>query len=171
MSLPELFGFIITVLAFMFIFYKKRRDENFRRSHPEEYARKQQQQEENLKLFLESLDIETEKEAPPPLPKIIKQKPQLIKKKEHKQVFVGQGENVNTRWDSYADKTDLEAKEFNAAVDKRYGDDRLKLSSAPKYEVHHKRSSSKVKKLIYGLPSLKEMVILQTVMEPPKGMP
>lgn len=167
MSIAEFFGLIISLLAIFFLLYKRIREERYKREHPDEYKKKQRKQEENLKLFLKSLDIDVpdEEEAKP------HRRPPPVKWEKTSHVPKAREEYV-PRVDKYApQKTAMESRELVSALDTRYDKNRFDLAPAPKYEVHNKKKASRVEKLISGLHSRKEMVLLHVVFGSPKGMP
>lgn len=151
----EFIGFLISLIAFVYLMWKWRSEERAKNKNPEEYDRKKKQQEENLRLFLKSLDIEMEKPVPPPPPKKKKPAaPKVAPKEIPKEI----------PYESHFEKY-----EFKSALDERYKEV-THLQAAPKYEVHQRRSNSRVEKMIKALPSLKQMIIMQTVIGKPKGL-
>lgn len=69
MDITQIIGFFITMAAIAVLAGKRIRDEQKKRSDPRGFAREKSSQEERLKSFLKSLDIEMEEPIPPPPPK------------------------------------------------------------------------------------------------------
>jgi type IV secretory pathway VirB4 component len=60
MTIPEIFGFLITLFILGFLFLKQVWEARARRANPEEYQRKQLEKEKRLKEFMKTLNIETD---------------------------------------------------------------------------------------------------------------
>lgn len=67
MTLIEFIGFLITLTAMTFLVFRNAWEQRRKRSHPEEYRSEKDKQEQTLKEFLKSLDVdmkETDEEEP-----------------------------------------------------------------------------------------------------------
>ena len=73
MEFIEFLGFIITMIAMVFLLARRAREEKRRRANPEAYEQEESEKEEELRDFLRSLDPNLElypPKPPPPPPKV-----------------------------------------------------------------------------------------------------
>ena len=186
MDISQIIGFIISVLAILYIVTKRVKEERLRKEHPEEYEKEQQKQEANLKQFLKSLDVEMEdkKMNPPPKPvqkltasqasKTVKKenlppKPQRIVSDEF--IYKSDLDNVHL-------KNDISQRKIHSHIEDKYTDiygERvvsvdLREVSNRTYEVIQKIRVSRGEKLLQSMPTKKNMVILYEIYGTPKGL-
>jgi len=188
MSLIEFIGFIISVTAMIFLLVRRAWEERHRRKHPEEFKDEQQRQEQTLKQFLKSLDIDMEDEeefSPPPKPRVeqpveppppphemqaqAKPKPhRLLQEDEYR---------FRDKIESYHPESKIEKRKLKIRIDDRYkgftGEHIVSPELSEKPEVYHaieKLKSSRARRLVTQLHSRKDMIVYQEIMNPPISM-
>jgi hypothetical protein len=151
MNLIEFIGFLITMSAMTFLILRRIWEERQKRSHPEEYDKKKEHQEANLKQFLKSLDIdmnddeEPEKKpflsVPKPFDRQQKMTKRMVEPPPHKYIVPSHIYTVP--------KVQNLAEGYHAIV---------------------KVKQSRASRMIDRLPSRKEMIVYQEIMNPPVSM-
>lgn len=185
MDFSQIIGFIISLLAIIFLMSRKALDERHRRQHPEEYADEQAKKENELKKFLKSMNIDIEDEeqfSPIQKPEVRPIPPQLPKKnkpkhqpKAHPERTLSNNYQFKTSLEHFKPETSIEKRQFTTAIDARrpvYSEDSLishDLQNANAYEIRDRYNPSRAEALIRRLPSKKYMIILQEIMNKPKG--
>lgn len=188
MSLIEFIGFIISMAAMIFLLGRRVWEERYRREHPEEFKEEKHKQEETLKHFLKSLDIDMEDEEedahpkprmekpavpPPPPPRAIQAPAQ---QKSHRLLQQDQYK-FKDKLDSYRQESQIENRKLKNSIHDRYKDykgDRI-VSPDMRYmaEAYHaivKPKPSRANRLVNRLYSRKDMIVYQEIMNPPVGM-
>lgn len=160
MNLIEFIGFVISLAALIFLFFKKVRDEKFRLQHPEEYEEELHQKEEALKEILKSmqLDVEDEENLSPPPPR-----PQHVMKKKYIKPPKAPLTVLQTQ----------KEKEANQYEERTLSDNRIfnkKTINAPAYEVKRLHHSNRGSDLIKSLPSKRDMLIYKEVFGKPLAL-
>ena len=185
MSFIEFIGFVISMVALIFLFSKKIFDQRRARLNPEESEREEEEQKRNLKEFLRSLEIDMEDQEqfkpPPPPPKITP--PQPPKERPRGQ----QKPRPASRVLNDPFKAKLEQRQFETAIEKRgfktniedrfyqSFDERLlssdfRKASTDAYDVILFDQTPRIQHLVGQLPSLREMIIIREIIGPPKGL-
>lgn len=171
MGFVEFIGFVISLIAMIFLVTKRFFEERKRRLNPEEYARREQEQEENLRRFLKSINVDSEDEeefSPPPHPqKHYSQMPppaphqpliRLREAQKQPQVFPKKAPPVESG--NYGSETASDKKRKLAAAQ----------TSADSYEVIRIETVSPAISLISSLKSPKDMLIIKEIFDKPLSM-
>lgn len=186
MEVSDFIGFIVSVLAMLFIFGRHIFSSRRRQQHPEEADLDERKQKQALKTFLKSLDVEMdeldeeeEMEAKRPKPVLKKEPPPPPKMEErpkpHRKVQ-----------DDYRFQTKVEQRRFETAVEQRSLKTAVETrkrefgANIISHELIHApdayaRSLTKLQKpsqaanLVSKLGSKKDMIILQEILNPPKA--
>lgn len=170
MSLVEFIGFVISMAALIFLFFKRVSEERYRRQHPEEIAEEEHEKELALKEFMKTMHIdigEEEKIVPPPKPvathpsrppaiPIVKKNipPKQAKRKEEKEAF-------KPTYDREHD--DFEKRLLSKSFHK-------KSESSSAYEVKRLIYNSRGNDLIEALPSKRDMLIYREIFDKPLAL-
>jgi hypothetical protein len=192
MDISQLVGFIISVIAILFLVRKRVKEEKHRKEHPDQYENEQLKQQEQLKGFLKSLDIDMEDKgqfSPPPRPVVKPPRPAQqtktlaqAQKKDGKppkpQRIVADEFKFKSGHEYYEQKTSIEQRKMKSPLEERYKDiygDRvvsLDLREDPThtYEVIQQHSISRARGLIQRLPTKKNLVLLHDIFGVPKGL-
>lgn len=194
MDFSEYIGFIISFFALAFLLIQRYREERRRKLHPAEYAAEKRKKEEQMKAFLKSLEVSPEEEELPPPPPPRPLKPLLEKKKASPQNplhdvakarrIVDDDFAFQSKLETYKPKTAIEQRSFKTKIDDRYTHEQYKdpfgtrivsidlqkKQAHDAYEVLNKQTSSRISKLLTGLPSKKDMVLLYEIFGPPGGI-
>lgn len=151
MNLIEFIGFIITMVAMTFLILRRVWEDRRRRAHPEEYSNKKEQQEATLKQFLKSLDIdmdeedeegEIERHIPPKPPQPIP-KPAVRQQQKMKR------------------SNEFSSPKYTIPVVQ---------NMAEGYHAIVKSEPSQASRMIDQLPSKKQMIVYQEIMNPPVSL-
>jgi hypothetical protein len=183
----EVSDFISMIVGLGFVIYLVGRHflkERYRREHPKEAALDDQKRREALKRFLKALegdmeDLEEEEEKPvlrPVVKKAVPPPPPPPKPASHRRV--ADEFRFQTRVEQQRLQTAVEQRQFKTAVESRphdYGanliSQELRLTrDAYAHALVQKCEPSRGQTLISRLSSKKEMVILQEMLNPPKGL-
>jgi hypothetical protein len=62
MSIDELIGFVVTMVALGVLYYKNKQEAKHRREHPEEFEEKERKKQRDLKQLFKEMHIELEEE-------------------------------------------------------------------------------------------------------------
>lgn len=156
MTFPEIIGFIISILALLFLFLRPVWDARERRKHPQEYQKKQQEREKRLKQFMKTLDSEVEEdeeEEPVALPR---------KGKQQESIQANQRPSPQLPKAPYIRPVQ--------PVTQQHLDAQRKL--IPKIMVYgaRKELESRAARLIQQQRTLKDAVLLSEIIGLPKGM-
>jgi outer membrane biosynthesis protein TonB len=192
-------GFFIAVGALVFMYFKKKRDARLRAEHPDLYATEEKKHDDDVKEFLRSMNIDVdspkpkEKKTPAKIqahiskPKLKAQpSPQQLQQQvqQQKKLLTPTPKPVHKSYltqslsEAAAYNTDKAESDLKTQTDNSYDDSYGKRvfsvdlsKSGPAYDVIQKDQTSKVQSLLANLHSKKEMVIIQEIMGPPKGLP
>jgi len=162
MNLVEFIIFFVTMFLLFLLFLKRAAEEKYRVEHPEEFEEERLEEEAALREFLQALDVEIEEPKPPRPPKSPteklkpkaspKPKPQLIPNKD-----VVQGGVL-----------------ADAHYQEPYKTDKMQFG---KMHVLHNRAynikgkgTSNIRDLIFGLKSKKDLILLNEIIGPSKGV-
>lgn len=142
MTLIELIGFMITMVAFFLLIAKQARDERRRRQNPEAYEEEaEQEHQETIKHFLRSLNIEIPEDTPPPK----KELPPVPKVLEPEEIEAPALKRKSLFRDPYA------------------------LHKPFEHGEKRKKQQSRVGQMLKGKDSLRQAVILKEVLGAPKA--
>ena len=183
MTFIEFIGFLIAIIAFFFLMAKQAREQKRRREHPEEYEEELEEQEAAIKKLLQSFDIEIEEEpakkSPPPPPVPEGAGPPEVEIPRERLSDEGAEKDkrhleaeLRRMWKKPKISTKLPElgegreevfrkphKEYRGAlVEKR----------EEAYEIR-KQEKSRAQKVLGGVSSLKNAVILREILGPPKA--
>lgn len=181
-SISDYIGFIISLIAMLFLFFRRNKTED-QSGHPGEAPKSQ---DNALKDFLRTMNIDVEEEQP---------KPRFKPRSKPKQKEVVQPSTTLEKWrqhDALEErklKSQIEErrlqtsiKDFESKVEQQKLESHLEhryvdpfgernASKTQGYEViQRERNESRVQLLLERLPSKKNMVIIQEIMGPPKGL-
>lgn len=184
MDFSEIVGFLITILAIIYIFVKRAQDTRKRSQTHEDESYEGHHQEEKLKDFLKSLEIDMEDSedfTPPPAPKAPIPKPLPVHREApkpkpvHKRNPLQEEFKFRSDMDDFQLKTNIEGRKYKVNIKNKYEEGYGEHLLSPEFRgekiIHlmgYKRSS-RIKKLIRSLPSKKDMVLLHEVLDKPKG--
>lgn len=175
MNFIEFLGFIISLAAMIFLTSKRFIEDRKRRLNPEEYARREEEQEENLRKFLKSMQMNPDddegvvhppnskyrKQVQPPQPLIrlrepLKNQPILPKK-------------ALSSSSSYGCETANDKKRNQAAAESSYFLHH-DLKPAENYEVIRNERPVQGVKLINSLKTPRDLVIIKEIFDKPLSM-
>lgn len=184
MEASDVIGFIVSVLAMLFVFARHIFSRRYRQQHPQEAELEDRKQKETLKNFLKSLDVEMdeldeeeEMEARRPLPLLKKEPPPppRLEEKPKSQRNVQDDFRFQTKVEQRRFETSVEQRRLETAVEKRkrdFGANIISpdlLHSFDAYAHAKAQKPSKAANLVSRLGSKKDMVILQEILNPPKA--
>jgi hypothetical protein len=140
MSFIEFLGFIISILAMVFLFVRKTMENRRRRLHPEEFEKEHEEEERAVEELLASLNIHLEpqpqhKSPPPPPAKLSPIKMQKIKE--------------TTQAVTPSNKFTFQLHEYHSI---------------------QKRSSSRGYRLVHQVGSPQDIIVFHEILGPPKGL-
>lgn len=171
MDVFEFIGFIISILALIFILTQRVKSEVNRNKHPEEFEAKQKKEKETLKKFLKSLDLDVEEsEDEPPQPALpLSSPPKSQPLKEYQLREKLSQHQLRKNFDDGYFKSDLEKryKDYDSNIIKK--DLRERRHDDP-YRIVETRYNSRLKKMMDRLPSKKEMFLFYEIMKPAKAL-
>lgn len=161
MDVVELIGFLISFFAFVFLMFRRAM-----RKGTEE-ADEDTEQEKKLKDFLKSLNIEVEEEEeelvqkpvrPPPLPRPPKPLP-------HKGF---ETYSFDSKLTSYKQQSAIETRKLQTQLQASMDEKSPQYKAAVNdYHMIQKEKPSRVKKIILGLRSPKDIIILNEILKRP----
>ncbi len=178
MSGIEFIGFLISLIALLFLFYKKKQDEAYQKAHPEEFEDTELNEEDPMQAFLKSLEREAKQqqtpqkkpEAQPPAvpnrqpvlhPLIPKSTPLLVKPKKTTPVSL----------ESYQLRSEIETRRMKSQIENRRLKSRLIEKEQEEQEEKERRIEiSRAAQFVRRLPRLREMIIYQEIIDKPKGL-
>ncbi len=147
MSIVEFIGFVITMLAMVLLFAKRKREKSHRRDHPGEVEEEGLPPTDPIKQFLVALqrgdDEEEEEEEEAPAPVVRRPPPPPAPKKALPNQF-----------------------QSPSQLDRHHLNDRY---TASVFEVHGKEEESYGAKLVGRLPSRRDMMIYHEIFSRSKG--
>ena len=181
MNFVEFIGFIISIVAIIFITIKRYRDEKYRRQHPELFQETEEEKQQALKDFLSSIDIDLNDEqfsaqqrpvVPPPPPQASSASHKISKGPKGEDFY------FKTNIEHYRPETKIEKRQLKTAIEERHlgsFEDRLLSPEFRKnhdsaYEIVEFDRQPRIQKLMEGLPSMQQMIIIREIIGPPKGM-
>jgi hypothetical protein len=186
MDFSEVIGFLVTIAAILYMFIKRIQHDRVKRTREYEHEDEEQNDEERLKDFLKSLDIDMEESkdfkppSPPPKPVVIKPKVnqpfyKQVKQEKTSQKRVDHNYSFKSSFDDVQSTNAIENRKFKDNISDKYpsydGDHLVREEFKHRNiseKINYKRSS-RIKTLISDLPSKKEMIILNEVLNQPKG--
>lgn len=180
MSFVEFIGFIISLVAMIFLVTKRFMEERKRRLNPEEYARKEEEQEANLRRFLKSINVDSEDEeefSPPPHPKNrysqvpppAPHQPLIRLRETQKQPPVPPKKTSGFNAGNYGSETACDKKRNLAAAQTSHVLHH-DLKPADSYEVIRIETVSPAISLLNSLKSSKDMLIIKEIFDKPLSM-
>lgn len=164
MSFIEFIGFVISIIAMIFLVGKGFFDQYRQRKNPEEYARREREKEKAIRKLLRltnGYDVEDEVVEDVPKKKITFQaNPKQMVKKQHKPKAVNR-----------TPSSDFIERETNRFEDSLQNMD----SGAPKdginpYGVVYRQTQSRATVMLKGLPSKRQMVIFKEILDKPLSL-
>lgn len=179
MNFIEFLGFIISLAALTFLFFKRFFEQRRRRLHPEQFEKEEEMQQEHLREFLHSLDIDMQDSGqfnPPPPPHVIPPLPPYSKKTIPQKSHRGSNEQSRSKREQYRSNAPLEKRKvkskdsFYESFDERLLSKDFRTSSTTAYDVVKFEQTPRIQKMVTRLPSLKEMVVLKEIIGPPKSL-
>lgn len=161
MSLIEFIGFVISMAALIFLFFKRVSEDRYRRKNPEKFAEEKLEQEKALKELMKSMHIGTEEEGPPPPPPRAMALQSPLKKVVVSTVHP-------KKLEKYSEKAAKEKENYEKRMlSKTY---HKKTENAPVYEVHRLTYNSRGNDLIQALPSRRDMLIYKELFGKPLAL-
>jgi hypothetical protein len=164
MNFVEFLGFIISLGAMIFLFTKRFLEDRKRRLNPEEYARKEKEQEENLRRFYKSIsgdfDDEEKEEEDEPVSKTVHQ-PLIQRRPPPKPP------KPTIHRESYVKQTATEKKKSLAHDTSGYTHT---VKPAERYEVIRSEKISKTSQVLNHLKSPKDLLIIKEIFDKPLSM-
>lgn len=151
MDISQIIGFVISLLAIVFLTIQKIREERHKRLHPDELKHEAHEGNDGVKNFFKALDIDIEDEdqfSPPK--KHLPPQPSIpsAPAKGHKQ------------------KSRLQTP--STSIKNNFSNSLPKITK--KYGLVEFGQRSRVGSLVKNFPSKKEMVIIHEIIGPPKGL-
>lgn len=182
MSFIEFLGFVISIAAMGFLMVRRFLEERRRRQNPEKYAEDEEHQDEALKEFLRSINVDVNNEvfaaqeerriATPPRPPVKSKtpSPQIpVRSKNEKYRFSSQLENQRS-------ESRIEKRQLKSTIEERHLSafetriDPFLQSAADPYTIIKLDPQPRIQKLIKSLPALQQAIILREIIGPPKGL-
>lgn len=175
MSIIEFIGFVIAMGAMTFLFFKRYREERNRRLNPQEYARRQREQEEDLRKFLRSMNIDVEEEElEPPEPPSQQRPPPIPKQAPIRKPWTNPAPtremDFASTLDHYKKESAIERRKLKTDIENRAFVPLLSGSKAESYEVIRRKSVSRGAALIQTLNSPQDMFIVNEIIGKPLSM-
>lgn len=172
MSIVEFIGFLITLFALLFLSVKKNKENS-------ELGDEGHSQQEKLKNFLKSLDIEMEEDNFQPHPKkVLKNEPKSMQMRKTKSPKAQLDKPVSKKVVEHTKlSSQLESRSFESHLKERY--DNLSHSIVSEsyrdvkddaYSIKKKSNTSRGQALLEQLPTKKNMVVLVEIFNKPKGL-
>lgn len=178
MSFIEFIGFVISIAALFFLFIKRFLEDRRRAKNPEQF-KEEPQERQALKEFLKSLEIDMEEDkkysAHQP-PKAPSQPPQPSSRQASKSSLPArQKELVVEKRKAKAGYEDKYRDAYQDTYTNTYEDRILsrrfqKQEKGSAYEIIEMDKATRVVNLLRGLKSPKDMILLNEIIGPPKGM-
>lgn len=190
MDLIQFISFVMVMLA-MSLLSRKRTQEKKQAQYPEEGQEDEHRRKDNLRSFLKSLDadmqeddLEEEQEAyapPEPRPAKLRQAPppppasqSNIRKEPVKRVVNESSYHLQDKMQQYQFGASLESKQWQTPLEsldrdftsRKVVSDDLKAASEA-YNIVSKRQSSPARRLVQEIPSRKQMILYQEILNPP----
>lgn len=170
MSIIEFIGFIITMVAMVMLFFKRTREERYRRENPDEMEEEGLPPHDPLKQFLKALEgtyeeEEKEQNVRPPSPPPMQVQQTSAKKRPLSNEFQFQPKmdkhHLDPKLAGFHQKREIDSRKLGSSLDDRYGDST--------YEVHRRESESYARKVVDRLHSRRDMMICHEIFSRPKG--
>jgi hypothetical protein len=161
MSFVEFIGLVISLGAMIFLIIKRTYDERQRRKNPQEYARREQEREENLRKFLKErgVDVRNGGEEAKKTSKArifaVPSKMPLPPQKPHTQ--------TQRKYQKPLSGLSTHALEFSTHAE-------YDLKPAETYEVIRVEGKTKGNLVLQGLKSPREMLIIKEIFDKPLSM-
>lgn len=177
MSPVELIGFVISIIALIFLFFRGRAIERYRQEHPEAFGNDSLSDEDPLKELLKSIDEDEdedeESEVPIVVPKITKPKPIAAKINPYRNEPLSsiEGRHLITNIEKRKLKSEVEMRHLKSDLDDRRLATRLSNENLFRMEMADRKvGEPRISKTIERLPHLRDMVIYQAILGKPKGL-
>lgn len=182
MSVVEFIGFIVSLIAMILLMGTRLWQEAKRRRNPQPHE-DEDHQAQPLKDLLESLDKRHRHQQPPPTP--------VPQAKKPKTPYPAQQplpqKPKRSGADKFAFKSSLDDRHHETAIEKRSYQTSIKdpyqghieedilstefrKSESSAYDIIHRRHLSQASKIIHGLPSAKDMLVIKEIFGPPKSL-
>lgn len=183
MDPSDFIGFIISLLALAYLFIRNRSQARQRREHPEMY-KGEDEQEDALREFLKSMDMPVDEKPKPVVRRPEAIQPKVKKVNAHSKPWKSDIEErrmhseveqrrLKSAIDDRRLKTVTEERRLESALENRYADPYGETDvgkNAPSYEVIQGPSQrSRVQRILEELPTKKQIVILNEILNRPKG--
>lgn len=186
MDFSDIVGFLITLAAIFYMFIKRAQDAR-KRANEHENEEGEPHQADKLKDFLRSLEIDMEESEdfrPPPQPKITKSeskpplvnpRPPILPRQAPKRSNLESEFSFRSDLDDFKMKTNIEERKLKIDVKNKfegdYGDHLLRPEfrgeKLPRLVGFKK--PSRIRLLLSSLPSKKDIVIINEILNTPKG--
>lgn len=193
MSLVEFIGFLISFLALIFLFLKKKWEERKRDQNPEAYQKERGEREEALKKFLKSMgrDMEemeakeelveeVEEETLPPLPVVKKEIAQVITQKAPSSYRSVQDDyKFQAKMDSFKQRSAVEERNFRPSIEngrfQEFGSEVVSAELSSKsmqdaYKISDEKKISRIFSSASHLAHQRDLMIYYEILAKPKGL-
>lgn len=184
MNILEFIGFIVSLITFIFLLYRKIRDEILRKNHPE---LEEQEEQDKLQAFLDSLDMDESDQVvkPKPLPPPPPPAPLNLSVKVRKDYKAYQPSLSSTlqappevkkdyafhaNMDAYRQKSDVDLVSRGTTLEQRMKKSQVVSKQYRSDEGYHEIERAKparARKLIASLKSKKDLIILHELLSRP----
>lgn len=184
MNFSDLINFLIAILVMTYLYFKRKN------AAPKEEGVEEgteSDREKALRDFLHSLEgdmIEGEEQPPPkpvhraPPPAPLKQEVRQEVKKPHRTLH--DAYSLKTKLETFQPKTAVEERQLNLKVTQEQFDafgnqlfdvnEELVNRTEDSYKLVQEKTQTRLQKIVQGLPSKREMIVLQEIMGPPKAL-
>jgi len=187
MEISQVFGFLIALSAIIYSIVAEKRGAKNRGKDPAQAAEEKQARKHDLQNFLKSLELDMQEDEEEVNPRPIrKEKPKKLAALQRKSALI----NKKPPADNPAEKNRLfdqepfvsggeyalgaysiSQQEFHDPFGKVQGPVNLsRATEAGDYQVIGKAENARISKLLEGIPSKRQLVILQEIIGKPKGL-
>lgn len=156
MNLIEFIGFIISLLALSFLFFRQRYETRYKREYPKEYALRQKKREQALREYSNLMGIPVSKEE------------EKEEERENEYEDEEMEEEIPVRKSSSIPSNPLKktSQSYTYTEQKEHS----KLVNAPSYEVHRFDRQSRASILVQKLSSKQELLIYKEILDKPMSL-
>ena len=171
----EFIGFFIAIFFLVAASLRKRWEDRDRQEHPENYKEEPAQEQQLLRELLKEMNVELEEEPQQPPDPPVKQVAPPAPPTAPARKRVSEDYDFHSNIESRSKETHIEDRTLNIHVGDEWKKNlgQLDLQDNPKqdmYEFHRERSKARAKQLLEGLDSKQDMILLHTILGPPKGL-
>ncbi|MCB1111908.1 MAG: hypothetical protein H7A37_03280 [Chlamydiales bacterium] len=179
MNLIEFIGFIVAMVALVWLSTRQQIERRRREKNPELYEKQQQEKDRALKEMLRSMNLELvqdqeeeeDEEFLPPPPVSVEQKKTTVHRS------VGKSYDFEAELEEHHLKTSLEKQKMTSSFDDRYKKQRQPIISEgfripaelSPYAIRVENETSIAEEKIKQLDSLQDMVIINEIFGPPRA--